>query len=232
MPSRRRPPALALLAAASVLVVAVWHGQGIWTHARDVRDATTSSPSLAPLFSRSVFLLRKGDVACNEPVTFYADTARARYRMRVPKGPAPDIVLEATAPGYRATATSGRLPVQVEGTVNVEFTPPGRELTGKFCWRNRGPTPIQLIGTNEGRSLTIVDTSLNGRVRPDEELELVLFERGGHSLRSRRGELVERAASMTGGLAPEWVLWPVVLLLFGSPLLLAVAFGLSVWRDR
>jgi hypothetical protein len=220
--------ALAVLAVLSVLVVTAWHGRGIWSHARDLRPATTSSPTLAPLFSRAVFLLEKGDVACNAPVTYYADTGMARFRMRVPRAPGPRVELVASAPGYRATATTDPLPVGVEGTVDVEMRSPGREVTGRLCWRNRGPTPVQLVGTNEGRSLTIVTTTLNGRARPNEELELVLFERGGHSLRSRRSELVERAASMTGGLAPEWVLWPVALLAFGSPLLVAAAFGLGV----
>ncbi|HEV2815333.1 MAG TPA: hypothetical protein VGW10_18905 [Solirubrobacteraceae bacterium] len=230
--ARRARIALTVLAAVSVLLVAAVHGQGAWEHARDARDATTSSPALAPLFTRAVLLLRKGDVACNEPVTFYADTGRARFRMRAPRAPGPRVTLEATAPGYYASTTTEPLPVQVEGTVNAEFATPGREVTGRFCWRNRGPTPVQLIGNAEGRSLTIVETSLNGRPRPDEELELVLFERELRSLRARRGELVERAASMTGGLAPEWLLWPVVLLIFGSPLVVAGVFALSVWRER
>lgn len=230
MRSRRAHLALVALAALSVLVVAAYHGRGSWQYARDLRDATTSSPTLAPLVSRSVFLLRSGDVACNAPVTFYADTGRARFRMRAPRAPGPRVELQAIAPGYRATATTERLPVATEGTVNVEFRPPGRELTGRFCWRNRGPTPVQLIGTNEGRSLTIVETTLNGRPRENEELELVLFERGGHSLRSRRGELIDRAASMTGGLAPAWLLWIVAALVFGSPLFVAAAFALGVSR--
>jgi hypothetical protein len=227
----RRRIALTALAVCSVLVVTLWHGQGAWRGARALRDATTSSPTLAPLFSRAVVKLEKGDEACVEPVTYYADTARGRFRMRVPRAPAPNLVMKATAPGYDATATV-KLPVQVEGTVNVEFREPGREVTGRWCWQNRGPTPVQLIGTNEGRSLTIADLTVNGRRRDGEELELVLFERGGHSLRSRRGELIDRAASMTGGLAPEWILWPVALLLFGSPLIVAALFGLSVWRSE
>ena len=59
----------------------------------------------------------------------------------------------------------------------------------------------------------------------------MLFERGGHSLRSRRSELVERAASVTGGLVPTWLLWPAVLLLLGSPLVVAAVFGWSVWAS-
>lgn len=226
----RRPVVLTVLAVASVLVVTLWHGQGAWDGSKALRKATTSSPTLSPLFSRAVVLLRRGDVACNGPVTYYADTGLARFRMRAPREPAPRLELVASAPGYRATATT-RLPVGVEGTVEVEMRPPGREVTGRFCWRNRGPTPVQMIGTNEGRSLTIVTTTLNGQRRENEELELVLFERGGHSLRSRRGELVDRAASLTGGLVPEWLLWPVVLLLLGSPLVVAAVFGWSVWAS-
>jgi hypothetical protein len=227
----RRTIALTVLAVASVLVVAVWHGQGTWNHAAALRDATTSSPTLGALFSRAVVRLEeRGDRACIAPVTFYADTARARFRVQSPRRPGPRVTVEASGPGYRATVTSPRLPPQTEGLVDLDFDAPGREVTGSFCWVNRGPTPVQLIGTNEGRSLTIVETTLNGRPRKDEEIELILLERGGHSLRSRRGELIGRAASMTGGLAPKWVLWPVAILLFGSPLFVAAAFGLSVWR--
>ncbi len=230
MPSRRRRVALAVLAAASVLLVAVWHGQGTWGYAADLRQATTSSPTLSALFSRAVFRLRDGDVACIAPVTYYADTGRARFRVQAPRAPGPRETVEATGPGYRETATTARLPPETEGTVDLEIRPPGREVTGRFCWRNRGPTPVQLIGTNELRSLTPVEATLNGRPRRGEEIELVLLERGGHSLRSRRGELIERAASLTGGLVPTWLLWPVALLVFGAPLLLAAAFALSVWR--
>ena len=228
MPSRSRIW-LVVLAVASVLVVTVWQGRGIWNYAKDLRLATTSSPTLGALFSRAVVRLEeRGDRACIAPVTFYADTARARFRVQSPRAPGPRVTIEAAGPGYRATATTATLPPRTEGLVDLEFRPPGREVTGRFCWHNRGPTPVQLIGTNEGRSLTIVETTLNGRPRENEELELVLFERGGHSLRSRRGELIDRAASMTGGLAPEWVLWPAALLVFGSPLLAAAAFGLGV----
>jgi hypothetical protein len=229
---RRRRILLVVLAVASVLLVTVWHGRGTWNSAAELRDATTSSPTLGALFSRAVVRLEKpGDTACVAPVTFYADTARAHFRVQSPRKPGPKVTIEATGPGYRATATTAQLPPRTEGLVDIEFKAPGREVTGRFCWHNRGPTPVQLIGTNEGRSLTIVDTTLNGRPRKGEEIELVLFERGGHSLRSRRSELVQRASSMTGGLAPTWVLWPVVLLVFGAPLFVAVAFGLSVWRS-
>ena len=223
---------LTALAVLSVLVVAVWHGQGTWNTAKEYRDATTSSPTLGALFSRSVVLLKKGEEACLDPVTFYADTARARLRARAPRSPGPRIEGIAKGPGYEAKALSPVLPPKTEGLVELEFEEPRREVTGSFCFRNRGPTPVQLIGTNEGRSLTIVDLTVNGERRDGEELELILFERGKHSLGSRRSELVDRAASMTGGLAPTWILWPVVLLLFGSPLVVALAFGLSVWRSE
>lgn len=231
MPSRRARVALTALAALSVLVVALWHGQGTLDAARDYRDATTSSPTLGALFSRAVVRLQKGDEACLEPVTFDAETARARFRVQSPRAPGPRVEIVASGPGYRSTATSPVLPPETEGLVDLEFPEPGREITGSFCFRNKGPTPVQLIGTNEGRSLTIVDTTVNGRKRPGEEIELALFKRGKHSLGSRRGELIDRAASMTGGLAPPWVLWPVVLLVFGAPLVVAGAFALSVWRD-
>jgi hypothetical protein len=228
----RRRIVLTVLAVLGVLVVTLWHGQGTWNGAKALRDATTSSPTLSPLFSRAVFLLQKGEDACVEPVTYYADTGRARFRMQAPRKPGPRVRFVASGPGYRATGTSMALPPQTEGTVDLEFRPPGREVTGRFCWRNLGPTPVNLIGTNEGRSLTIVDTTVKGRRQPAAEIELILMERGGHSLRSRRGELIDRAASLTGGLAPTWVLWPVVLLLFGSPLVLAALFGWSVWKSE
>ncbi|MDQ5807056.1 MAG: hypothetical protein M3320_00090 [Actinomycetota bacterium] len=228
----RRRIVLVAIAGVSVLAVAIWHGRGSWDHAKALRPATTSSPTLSALFSRAVVRLEKpGDRACIEPVTYYADTARARWRVQSPRKPGPRVTIEATAPGYRATATTAVLPPKTEGLVDMEFAPPGREVTGSFCWVNRGPTPVQLIGTNEGRSLTIVETTLNGRPREDEEIELVLMERGGHSLRSRRGELIDRAASMTGGLAPSWLLWIVAGLVFGSPLWVAVAYALGVSRS-
>jgi len=227
----RRRIVLTVLAVASVLVVTLWHGQGSWNYAKARRDAISSSPTLSALFSRAVVRLEKGGEACIAPVTYYADTGRARFRLRSPRAPGPRVTIEASGPGYRATATSADLPPETEGLVNLEFRQPGREVTGRFCWRNRGPTPVQLIGTNEERSLTIVETTVNGEPRRGEELELTLMKRGGHSLGSRRGELVDRASSLSGGLIPEWVLWPAVLLLLGSPLVIAALFGWSVWTS-
>jgi hypothetical protein len=228
----RRRIVLTVLAVLSVLVVAVWHGQGSWNHAKALRPATTSSPTLSALFSRAVIRLDKGQEACLDPVTYYADTGLARFRLRAMGKPAPRVTIEATGPGYSATATTAPLPPKTEGLVDLEFTPPEREVTGRFCWRNRGPAPVQMLGTNEERSLTLVETTVDGRRRNGEEIELVLFEKGGHSLRSRRGELVERASALSGGLVPEWLLWPAVLLLLASPLLMAGLFGWSVWTSE
>lgn len=226
----RRPAALGAVAALAAVAMLLWQLGAVSGFVTDRREASTSSPGLGALFTREVVLLRAGGRACMRPVTFYADTGQARVRMRAPRSPTPRIDLQMRGPGYSGVARIPRLDPQVEVMTAAEFPRPGREVTGELCFRNRGPTPIQLVGTNEGRSLTPVDLRVNGRLKPTADLELVLLKAGSHSLGSRRSELIDRAASLSGGWLPSWVLWPVVLLLAGVPLLVAALFGVSVWR--
>lgn len=228
--SLRRPAALGAIAALAALATLIWQGGAVWGFVTDRRDAWTSSPGLGALFTREVVLLRAGERACLRPVTFYADTGQARVRLRAPRSPSPRVDLHMRGPGYSEVARIPRLDPQVEGVAAVEFPRPGREVTGELCFRNRGPTPIQLIGTNEGRSLTPVDLLVNGRLKPNADLELILLKAGTHSLGSRRSELIDRAAAFTGGWVPRWLLWPIALLFAGLPVVVAALFGVSVWR--
>lgn len=227
---RRAPLLLGVLGGAAVLLMLAWQWATVYDYALYKRDARTSSAGLSALFSREVVLLKAGQRACLEPVTFAPDTGQARVRVQVPRKKAPRLDLEMRAPGYRERVTVPPLEPQVEGEVKVEFPQPGREVTGEFCFHNRGPTPINLIGTNEGRSLLPVELTIDGRPKPDANLELALLEAGGHSLASRRGELIDRASTFTSGWIPSWLLWPIAALLVALPLLMAVLFGLSVTR--
>ena len=231
----RSPPRSALLgtlAALGALLMLWWQWGAMSDFLQDRRDAENASPTLSALFSREVLLVRKGQEACLEPVTFYADTGKVRVRLRAPKAPAPKVDLRMRGGGYSETVPIPPPQPQVEGTATVEFPRANREVTGDFCFVNRGPTPIQLIGTNEGRSQTPVELSLDGKPIRGAELELVLFKAGHHSLGSRRAELVDRAATFTGGLVPTWVLWPIALLLFALPLIVAALIGAEVWRGE
>ena len=221
---------LGALGAAAVLLMLLWQWAGILDYAKYKRDARTATPTLSALFSREVVLLQANESACLEPVTFYAETGQARVRVQVPRAKAPRLDLEMRAPGYRETIRVPPLAPKTEGEVRVEFPQPRREVTGEFCFHNRGPTPLNVIGTNEGRSLTPVELTVDGRPKEDAGLELQLLKAGGHSLASRRGELIDRASAFDAGFVPEWLLWPIALLLVGLPLIVAALFGLSVWR--
>lgn len=221
---------LGALGALAALLVLAWQWGEIYEYAKYKRDARTSTPGLGALFSREVVLLKAGGRACLEPVTFQPETGQTRVRVQVPRKVAPRLDLSFRAPGYSERVTVPPLEPRVEGEVRVEFPRPEREVTGEFCFHNRGPTPINLIGTNEGRSLLPVDLTVNGEAREDANLELHLLRPGGHSLASRRGEIVDRASAFTAGLIPGWLLWPVALLLVALPLIVAVLFGWSVVR--
>jgi hypothetical protein len=226
----RRASLLGAAAAVGALLMLLWQWSPIADFVTYKRDARTSSPGLSALFSREVVLLKAKQSACLKPVTFYADTGQARIRLRAPRRPTPRIDLQMRAPGYSETVRLGPLDPRVEGLGVVEFPEPRREVTGEFCFRNRGPTAIQLIGTNEGRSLTPVELRVDGVLKKDASLELALLRAGRHSLGSRRGELIDRAATFTSGWTPEWLLWPIALLFGGLPLVVAALFGVSVWR--
>jgi hypothetical protein len=225
----RRAAVLAVLGALGAVLVTLWHSGEMRAFLDRERDAVTASPGLAALFQRAVVRLDRGERACMAPVTLYADTGRARFRLRVPKR-LPALAAEIRAPGYAAQAAVRGLDRETEQLAEVTFPEPGREVTGRFCWVNGGRSYAQLIGNGEGRSLSPTELTVDGRHVPNAELELILLERQPVALRDRPGELVDRAASMTGGLAPAWILWPALVLLLASPLIVAVTFGLSVWR--
>jgi hypothetical protein len=221
---------LGVAGALGALLMLLWQWGEIHEYGTYKRDARTSTPGLSALFAREVVLLDADESACLEPVTFAADTGQARVRVQVPKRRAPRLDLEMRAPGYDERVTVPPMEPRAEGEVRVEFPQPRREVTGEFCFHNRGPTPINLIGTNEGRSLLPVELTIDGRPKDDANLELQLLRAGGHSLASRRTEIVDRASAFTAGLVPAWLLWPVALLLVLLPLIVAVLFGVSVTR--
>lgn len=229
----RRPArnvVLGVAGAVAALLMLAWQWGTVHEYGTYKRDARTSTPGLSALFSREVVLLDANESACLSPVTFAAETGQARVRVQVPKKRSPRLYLRMRAPGYDERVTVPPIEPRVEGEVRVEFPQPRREVTGEFCFLNRGPTPINLIGTNEGRSLLPVELTVDGRTKQDANLELHLLRAGGHSLASRRTEIVDRASAFSAGLVPEWLLWPVALLLVGLPLIVAVLFGLSVTR--
>ena len=107
MPSRRARIALTALAALSVLVVARLARPGDAERRPRVprRDDVLAHARARSSRARSCEL-EKGDVACLKPVTFDAETARARFRVQSPRAPGPRIEVVASGPGYRATATT------------------------------------------------------------------------------------------------------------------------------
>jgi hypothetical protein len=208
-----------------VLVAAVgWWGPFL---ARD-RDVATSTPSPGPYYSRLDVPLRPGSQACVARVPLDTATGRVRFRVAGRRPGLARVAIEAAAPGYRQRrALTVRLPRDMTpAPALAAIAPPPSDRLGTVCLRNQGDSPLGVYGTNEAPSIGLSQTSVDGRsLGATHGAELALFEARRASVLGRLGTLASRAADLTGGLAPAWLVWPLaVLLVAGAPL--AVLGGL------
>jgi hypothetical protein len=229
MARRRRLPAFVatVLLAAVLLVGALGIGLPLLERARPVMTAT---PSLGPLGSRADVRLPGGSRLCVAPVPFDPSTQVAQIVVNAPGGPIP-LAFDASGPRYVSRTTIVAPRSEAATPVNATLRPAPRSLVGKLCVHNRSHAVVSLLGTNEGRSLGIAKTSVDGRVLADQAIALTFLEARPHSLLSRSGEVLGRASELTGGLLPVWLLWPLLALAaVGAPVAIVAAFYASA-RD-
>lgn len=190
------------------------------------RDVITATPSLAGIFQRDVVELRRGESACVAPVRFSPDTRRLALLAVAPLGTGQATVAARASDGsWRTSVRAARFGAKVDGPLQVRLpAAPPRDLVGRVCVRNDGPTPFGLVGTAEGRSDAPAVTTVDGEARPD--VALTLLEERPASLLSRTGEVLGHASTLTSGLVPTFVLW-----LVSVGLLLATLAGIpyALW---
>ena len=220
---RRAAAAVALLA---VVVLAALLGLGGYV-TRD-RDVVTSNPGLAAYTSIARFEVPAGALACVAPVSLEEGTERARFRIGAPPGRVAPLEVTVTGPGYRAEAVADDYAPGTEQLVEVRFEAPEEPLTGRLCVRNGGRRPVTLLGTDEPKSVSRAETTVDDEVQPGDA-ELTLLEGEPRPLAERPAQVVDRAAALSG--LPEALLWLVLVLVLAFPLLGALALVSPAARD-
>jgi hypothetical protein len=104
-------------------------------------------------------------------------------------------------------------------------------VVGRLCVTpERGR--VQLVGTNEPRSLTAAQATVNGKPVPGVSVAVTLTRPGTTTFTGELGTVVDRASALTGGIVPAWLAWLLlVLAAVATPVLVGAAFVLALWRD-
>lgn len=213
MARRPSPRALGCAAFVVVLVLGGLVGWRPWLTAE--RPQITATPGLAGLFSRVTVPVRAGATACVAPVAFDPASRRAQLLVlaRRRSGPAPDLLVVATAAGYRAAARVAGYARGADASVSAPITPPARALEGRLCVTPAGGR-IELVGTNEPRSLTDAQVTVDGRPVGGIGVAVTLTTGARSTFAGHLGTVADRASALTGGLVASWLAW--LLLVVGT----------------
>jgi hypothetical protein len=196
----RRAP-LAAIAAAVVVVLGIPFQ--LLKDADRKRDIVVSTPTLVGLITVANTELSADDTACLEPITFTPEAPQVQ--LTIQSDATRSLELEVRGPGW-----SERHPFTSVGARNIVRVPvdPPRTLTGTLCVTNTGHGKATLIGTNEPRSRTAVSMTVNGRPGPEGQTFAVsLLGKSPQTLLARLDDAVRGASTLSGGLAPEFLLW-------------------------
>jgi hypothetical protein len=196
------------------------------------RPATYATPTVQPTDPTSLapIAVKGGQRVCTDQIPWGPD---ARYVQLTLTGgskwPASPLRIEATGPGYRATA---RLPEGTAGDVqqSVAITPARTEIpNGTLCVVNEGRHQIKLYGINQGRGSSPSTTTVDGKPIP-QELSVSLLTDLSQPLGARLGTIASHIAAfrpLTG--------WEVFLLgllaVFGVPVAVGVALARAAAAD-
>jgi hypothetical protein len=222
-----RRASLAAVAAAIVVVLGI-----LFPLRKDAvrkRDIVVSTPTLVGLASVATTDLSAHDSACLEPLTFTPETRQVQLTIK--SQGTRSLQLDVQGPGW-----SERRPFTSAGErdiVRVPITPP-RNLTGKLCVTNTGHGKASLIGTDEQRSRTAVSMTVNGKPGPEgRTFAISLLTKSPQTLLARLDDAVRGASTLSGGLAPEFLLWILlVLCLLAIPAFPVIALVLAAGDYR
>jgi hypothetical protein len=199
----------------------------------DRREVIASSPGVEPLFSRADVALAPTRRLCIAPVLLTPRTARVQMKVDTARGAASGLEIEVDAVGYNAAQRVPVVPAHALLPIAAYITPPSRNLDGRVCLANHGRRAVNVLATNEAQSLTTAQATVDARPVPNRTVALLLLEAKQRSVGSRLSTIFDRAAQLTGGLIPAWLLSPVlVLMLVGVPLAAIAALWLSMGAGR
>jgi len=196
----RRAP-LAAIAAAVVVVLGIPFQ--LLKDADRKRDIVVATPTLVGLITVANTELSAHDRACLTPITFTPGSRQVQLTIRSDGTRSLELAVEAPGWSERHAFTT----VGERNIVRIPITPP-RTVTGKLCLTNTGHGKASLIGTNEPRSRTAVSMTVNGSPGPDGQTFAVsLLAKSPQTLLARLDDAVRGASTLSGGLAPEFLLW-------------------------
>jgi hypothetical protein len=193
------------------------------------RDIVISTPTLVGLITVATTDLAADDSACVQPITFTPESRQVQITVQS-DGPR-SLQVNAQAPGWSEghpiTSGGGR------AILRVPIAPP-RTVTGQLCVTNTGRGKASLVGTDEPRSRTVVHETVNGKPGPEGRTFAVsLLGAGPQTLLQRLDDAVRGASTLSGGLAPTFLLWILLVLgLIAIPVFPVVAFVLAAGGYR
>jgi hypothetical protein len=193
------------------------------------RDIVVSTPTLVGLLAVATTDLSTHDTACLTPITF---TPQARQVQITVQSDTPrSLLVLAQGPGWterHAVTTSGGRAI-----VRLPIDPP-RTVNGRLCVTNTGRGKAGLVGTDEARSQTVVQETVNGKPGPHGRTFAVsLLGAQPQTLLQRLDDAVRGASTLSGGLAPTFLLWILlVLCVIAIPVFPVLAFVLAAGGYR
>jgi hypothetical protein len=192
-----------LAAVAAAIVVALCILFPLRKDAVRKRDIVVSTPTLVGLLTVANTDLSSHDSACLAPITFVPEARQVQ--ITVQSDGTRSLQVLAQGPGWTERHT-----VTTAGDRNIVRVPiaPPHTVTGKLCVTNRAHGKASLIGTNEPRSRTVAQLTVNGKPGPEGQTFAVsLLAKNPETLLARLDDAVRGASTLSGGLAPEFVLW-------------------------
>jgi hypothetical protein len=213
---------IAAIATAVVVVVGILFP--LRKDAERKRDIIVATPTLTGLLAVASTDLSTHDTACLTPITFTRDARQVQITVQS-DGPR-SLLVVTQGPGWTerhpVTSSGGR------AVVRVPIAPPGA-VTGRLCVTNTDRGKASLVGTDEARSRTTVQETVNGEPGPEgRTFALSLLAKSPQTLPARLDDAVRGASTLSGGLAPTFLLWILVVLgLIAIPVFPALAFVLA-----
>jgi hypothetical protein len=214
------------LAAFAVLAAILWIP---W--ATEKRAIVASTPVPPPVFGITPVPVKAGSTACLQNVTFYSRTRIGELSVTNTRGGGSPLAITATAPGYRSTA---RVPggYDPDGAIRFGLARPSKSVLGQLCIRNAGRRTVNLVATNELRTLGRPTLVVDGAAQP-VDAKLVFFDDVRQSYAGRIGEILGHAANFLPSFLPRGVLFLLGLLaLVGIPIAMTAALVSSARADE
>lgn len=224
---------LALPIVAALLVIAVYVAGALhWYRPflTQERTVVVSTPSLEALYSLKEVRLRPGQHACISPLPLDPDVRSVRLVLHPRGSGGIPLSFALRAPGYVGRGRFAAYPAGATVPVIAPVRPtPALTADGTLCVRNEGRRTVGLVGTDEPQTVSLPATSVDGKPPGPVDPAVTFLNNGPRSVVDLAGTIIGRASDFTGGAAPAWLLWPLVLLLvLGVPLGIAAALALGL----